>query len=85
MVIVLCCAMPALAADPVGNEQFQTNLALYPGLYDAEAGVTAPVFSPNEAITEDIWVEVPVDTDKDGKRDLVRVRVARPKGSGENG
>lgn len=84
LLLAMCFALPALA-DTVGNEQFQTNLELYPGLYDAEAGVTAPVFKPAEAITEDIWIEVPVDTDNDGKRDLVRARVARPKGSGENG
>ncbi|MCL1873253.1 MAG: CocE/NonD family hydrolase [Clostridiales bacterium] len=34
-------------------------------------------------IFEEVWIEVPCDTDEDGKRDLIRIQIARPKESGE--
>jgi X-Pro dipeptidyl-peptidase len=45
-------------------------------------GVTQPVFSYADAIREYVRVESPVDADHDGKKDLIRVDIIRPKESG---
>ncbi|REE95256.1 Xaa-Pro dipeptidyl-peptidase [Thermomonospora umbrina] len=42
-------------------------------------GVTQPVFSYRDAIRERVLVESPVDSDGDGRRDLVNVDVIRPR------
>jgi X-Pro dipeptidyl-peptidase len=42
-------------------------------------GVTQPVFSYADAIREHVFVESPVDSDGDGKRDRVNVDIVRPK------
>ncbi|MDF2709767.1 MAG: Xaa-Pro dipeptidase [Nonomuraea muscovyensis] len=44
-------------------------------------GLTQPVFSYKDAIREHVRVESPVDSDGDGKKDLVRVDIIRPKES----
>ncbi|WP_395107785.1 Xaa-Pro dipeptidyl-peptidase [Actinomadura sp. SCN-SB] len=46
-------------------------------------GVTQPVFSYQDAIREHVYVESPVDSDRDGRRDRVRVDIVRPKESGK--
>ncbi|WP_175649156.1 CocE/NonD family hydrolase [Micromonospora avicenniae] len=43
-----------------------------------ENGVTQPVFSYDEAIQEVVYVEAPMDSDADGRRDLIAVDVVRP-------
>jgi X-Pro dipeptidyl-peptidase len=45
-------------------------------------GVTQPVFSYQDAIREYVRVQSPVDADHDGKKDLIRVDIIRPKESG---
>ena len=45
-------------------------------------GVTQPVFSYADAIREYVRVESSVDSDDDGKKDLIRVDIVRPKESG---
>ncbi|MEV0404441.1 CocE/NonD family hydrolase [Actinoallomurus sp. NPDC050550] len=42
-------------------------------------GLTQPVFSYKNAIREYVWVQSPVDSDGDGKKDRVRVDIIRPK------
>ncbi|MEV0148205.1 MULTISPECIES: CocE/NonD family hydrolase [unclassified Nonomuraea] len=49
---------------------------------DVSGGLTQPVFSYQDAIREHVRVESPVDSDGDGKKDLVRVDIIRPKESG---
>jgi X-Pro dipeptidyl-peptidase len=49
---------------------------------EISGGVTQPVFSYTGAIREHVRVESPVDSDGDGKKDLVRVDIIRPKESG---
>ncbi|MFI7637337.1 CocE/NonD family hydrolase [Nonomuraea sp. NPDC049400] len=44
-------------------------------------GVTQPVFSYTDAIREHVRVQSPVDSDGDGKKDLIRVDIIRPKES----
>jgi X-Pro dipeptidyl-peptidase len=43
-----------------------------------ENGVTQPVFDYTQAIRERLYVETEIDSDSDGKRDRVEVRVIRP-------
>ena len=43
-----------------------------------EDGVTQPVFDPANAIEETVYVESQVDSDDDGRRDRVRIRISRP-------
>jgi len=74
------------ADEPVkiGNESFQKAMELFPEIWNAETGRTAPAFTwqgtPTAAVTivEEVYVEVPVDTDGDGRRDLIRVTIRRP-------
>lgn len=42
-------------------------------------GETQPVFSRADAVTQTVNIEVPVDSDHDGKRDRVQLRIMRPK------
>lgn len=42
-------------------------------------GKTQPIFDYNESIFEKMYVETPLDTDKDNKRDLIEVYIRRPK------
>ncbi|MDQ1631551.1 MAG: X-Pro dipeptidyl-peptidase [Frankiaceae bacterium] len=41
-------------------------------------GVTQPVFPIGQAVTQDVFVETPVDTDSDGKKDRVHLSITRP-------
>ncbi|MDN3356875.1 Xaa-Pro dipeptidyl-peptidase [Actinomadura sp. DC4] len=49
---------------------------------EVSGGVTQPVFSYADAIREYVRVESSVDADNDGKKDLIRVDIIRPKESG---
>ncbi|EOD63041.1 Xaa-Pro dipeptidyl-peptidase [Amycolatopsis vancoresmycina] len=42
-------------------------------------GQAQPVFDPADVIREDVWVTAPVDSDHDGKDDLVHAQVVRPR------
>ena len=77
-------AAPA-AADPIGNASFQKNLEKYPGLWNAERGVTQPAFVYENRILEQVFVEAPIDSDEDGHRDLLKVYIYRPAESGKDG
>ncbi|MFB4314637.1 Xaa-Pro dipeptidyl-peptidase [Actinomadura sp. 21ATH] len=44
-------------------------------------GLTQPAFSYKDAIREHVYVESPVDSDRDGRRDRVRADIVRPKES----
>jgi X-Pro dipeptidyl-peptidase len=46
---------------------------------EVSGGLTQPVFSYQDAIREYVRVQSPVDSDGDGKKDLVRVDIIRPK------
>jgi X-Pro dipeptidyl-peptidase len=49
-----------------------------PPWLEVEDGVTQPVFSLDDAVTETLFVETVVDSDQDGRRDLVRIHISRP-------
>jgi hypothetical protein len=79
--------MGASAGEPaeldiyrVGNGYMQANLAKFPSLWNLETGRTNATFSNDTArvIQEEVWVEAPIDTDFDGKRDLIHVIIRRP-------
>ncbi|GAA2967901.1 Xaa-Pro dipeptidyl-peptidase [Actinokineospora diospyrosa] len=42
-------------------------------------GQAQPVFSPTDVVRESLWVSAPVDSDSDGKDDLVHVEIVRPR------
>jgi X-Pro dipeptidyl-peptidase len=44
-----------------------------------KGGVTQPVFSYADAIREHVYVESPLDSDRDGRRDRVNVDIIRPR------
>ena len=46
-------------------------------------GQAQPIFAKDEAITEVVYVETPVDTDQDGKLDLIQVFIKRPGPTGQ--
>jgi X-Pro dipeptidyl-peptidase len=56
---------PAAAADP-------------PPWLRIEDGVTQPQFDFATAIEEVVFVQSEVDSDRDGERDLIRIRISRP-------
>ncbi|MEO3863205.1 CocE/NonD family hydrolase [Acrocarpospora sp. B8E8] len=49
---------------------------------EVSGGLTQPVFSYQDAIREHVRVQSMVDSDGDGKKDLVRADIIRPKESG---
>ena len=62
---------------------FDKNCELYPEWIGTDAQglpTTTPIFNYNTAgyISEEVWVEVPCDTDRDGKRDRISVWIRRP-------
>ncbi|WP_165436139.1 Xaa-Pro dipeptidyl-peptidase [Amycolatopsis suaedae] len=60
---VVVTAAPATAAQP--------RIAV-------EDGQTQPVFSRANAIVESVFVEAPIDSDRDGKRDRIALDIIRP-------
>ncbi|WP_328997775.1 Xaa-Pro dipeptidyl-peptidase [Kribbella sp. NBC_00709] len=68
----------ALAAALVVGGAPAAPAAAKPAI-EVRDGVTQPVFSYQDAIREYVRVQSPVDSDGDGKKDLVRVDIIRPK------
>jgi X-Pro dipeptidyl-peptidase len=64
----------ALAAGGVASAQAAPKIKI-------ADEVTQPVFSYADAIREHVYVEAPIDSDGDGKRDRVNVDIIRPKES----
>ncbi|MEY8348056.1 Xaa-Pro dipeptidyl-peptidase [Bacillus cereus] len=46
---------------------------------ELENGMTKPIYSLDEAIVENVFVETEIDSDRDGKKDRVSIKVMRPK------
>nr|WP_169802764.1 Xaa-Pro dipeptidyl-peptidase [Neobacillus soli] len=46
---------------------------------ELENGMTKPIYSTDDAIIENLFVETTVDSDRDGKRDRISMQVMRPK------
>jgi X-Pro dipeptidyl-peptidase len=76
---ILACAIAAVTALAVTGAP--AHAAGKPRITVA-GGVTQPVFSYPDAIREYVRVRSTVDSDHDGKKDLIRVDIIRPKQSG---
>ena len=63
----------AINPDYIIDEQTQPTFN-YSGTNNSATN-TATIF-------EEVWIEVPCDTDEDGKRDLIRIQIARPAETG---
>ncbi|MCL2496443.1 MAG: hypothetical protein FWF04_03385, partial [Clostridiales bacterium] len=81
MAFVLAFSSAAFAEFVKG---FDKNLELYPdwiGVDEQGLPTTQAIFPYNTAgsfISEIVWVEVPCDTDRDGKRDRISLYIRRP-------
>ena len=64
----------ALVASPVPAHAADTPRGIV-----VRDGMTQPVFALADAIVERVWVETPLDTDHDGRRDRVVVDISRPR------
>jgi X-Pro dipeptidyl-peptidase len=62
----LSLAAPAAAQSPPSWLQYGPD------------GATAPQFELAKAIEQTVWVESEVDSDRDGAKDLIRIRISRP-------
>ncbi|MCL1874514.1 MAG: CocE/NonD family hydrolase, partial [Clostridiales bacterium] len=80
----------SLFAKDTPADSIEKILGEYPNFLNN--GETNPIFTYSNVndsetntstIFEEVWVEMPCDTDEDGKRDLIRLQIARPKVSGE--
>lgn len=78
-VVVASGAALATLTAPVGPAYAQAPPATgRPGIL-VEDGMTQPVFSLAEAISERVWVQTDLDTDHNGVPDRVAVDIARPR------
>ncbi|MEV5898022.1 CocE/NonD family hydrolase [Nonomuraea fuscirosea] len=76
LLAVVALAIPLVVAGaPVASATAKPKIKIFGGL-------TQPVFSYEDAIREHVRVPSTVDSDGDGKKDLVRVDIIRPKESG---
>src|SRR5215204_5922251 len=69
----LALAAPAAAQSPPSWLQYGSD------------GATAPQFDFAKAIEQVVWVESEVDSDRDGAKDLIRIRISRPGEAQERG
>lgn len=93
MITLLCLGIPEFSADgnvaaasqDSGNKLNTIELnGLIPETADAstkielENGMTKPIYSTDDAIIENLFVETDTDSDGDGKLDRVEIQVMRP-------
>ncbi|MCW9132288.1 Xaa-Pro dipeptidyl-peptidase [Bacillus paramycoides] len=58
----------------------QVSEALIPNTkIELENGMTKPIYSLDDSIIENLFVETEIDSDRDGKKDRVSIKVMRPK------
>lgn len=84
--------LPALAAVGAALTMVAATLAAPAAALPADPpgivvrdGMTQPVFSFADAVEERVWVETPLDTDHDGRRDRVVADVSRPRETATQG
>ncbi|MCA2216005.1 CocE/NonD family hydrolase [Jidongwangia harbinensis] len=73
--------LAAVAATSIGVLTAVVSLPAWadePATIVVKDGATQPVFDYAKAINEEIWVEVPLDTDGDGTKDRVHLDITRP-------
>ncbi|WP_341720814.1 Xaa-Pro dipeptidyl-peptidase [Micromonospora sp. FIMYZ51] len=74
----------ALSSAPAAARSTPAGATPPPGIVVSD-GMTQPVFSLADAIEERVYVETPVDTDHDGRRDRVAIDIARPRETATHG
>ena len=78
--IVACCFLfvSVTGAQSSPDAHLRANLSRFPEMF--KDGKTQPIFSndADRVVVEEVWVESPLDTDFDGKRDLLRLSIRRP-------
>ena len=83
-------------SDPVGNTTFEALRTAFPGIWNPETGMTQAAISLDSGnmISEEVWIELPIEAlatgQKDaagltGQRDLVAIRITRPRSAAESG
>ncbi|MGH8825191.1 MAG: CocE/NonD family hydrolase [Jiangellaceae bacterium] len=72
VVVVVTAGLATLGLVPTANAEADPQGVVI------EDGVTQPVFSYDDAIQEVVYVEAPMDSDGDGRNDLIEVDVIRP-------
>ena len=77
--VLAALAALALLASPAAAQSPPSWLQYGPD------GATAPQFDFAKAIEQTVWVESEVDSDHDGAKDLIRVRISRPGEAQEQG
>src|SRR5262245_7928017 len=70
---LLAVTAPAVSAATAGAAS-----SAEPPTIEVTDGVTQPVFGYTDAIRERVWVDLDVDSDRDGTDDVVRVDIIRP-------
>jgi X-Pro dipeptidyl-peptidase len=74
LIVAAALAVPALAATPAAADDVTP-----PPWLVVEDGQTQPQFDFAQAIEQIVFVESELDSDGDGRRDLVRIQVSRPR------
>ncbi|MEW2358677.1 Xaa-Pro dipeptidyl-peptidase [Spirillospora sp. NPDC029432] len=77
--ITLAAALLATTALPAGAAPHAPPAAPSPAGIKVENGETQPVFSRADAVTQTVMIETTADSDRDGVRDRVQMRIMRPK------
>lgn len=75
-ILAATATVAALSVGPTAAAETQA-----PGIA-VEGGLTQPVFSHDEAIQEVVYVETPMDSDGDGRNDLIAMDIIRPRETG---
>jgi X-Pro dipeptidyl-peptidase len=76
--LTLTAALPLAVVSPAAAAPGKPDLPTPPSWLKVENGVTVPQFDLADAVEETLFVQTPVDSDLDGARDRVRVRLSRP-------
>jgi X-Pro dipeptidyl-peptidase len=76
--LVLTAALPLAVVTPAVAAPAKSDRPTPPPWLKVENGVSAPQFDLADAVEETLFVQTEVDSDLDGVRDRVRVRLSRP-------
>jgi X-Pro dipeptidyl-peptidase len=78
LLMTVAVALVTVAATPATADRKPGDRPEPPDWLRVENGVSQPQFDLANAIEETLFVQTPVDTDRDGKRDRVRLQLSRP-------
>lgn len=78
VLLAITAALPLAAVTPAAATPGKSDRPTPPAWLKVENGVTQPQFDLANAVEETLFVQTTVDSDLDGKKDRVRVRLSRP-------